>query len=158
MVTLFRRITGVWIIWDMDNDIREGALSPLLLKPLNPMHYHFAAVIAGKPLQTLIVLPPIAVASILLGAHYDLSLLSLLCVSIALCGGMMIEFLVQAIIGTFAFWITQATAVAELWFWIRSLLSGWVIPLALFPAALIGPLTVLPFRYTLSFPIEIILG
>lgn len=158
MVTLFRRLTGVWLIWDMDHDIREGALSPQLLKPLHPVHYMFANALAGKPIQLIIVLPPIALASILFGAHYDLSLLSLVMAALALFGGMVIEFLVQVIIGTTAFWITQATAVAELWFWIRSLLSGWVIPLALFPAALIGPLNWLPFRYTLSFPIEIVLG
>lgn len=158
MVTLFRRITGVWLIWDMDINIREGALSQQLLKPLHPIHYLFTETVAAKPIQFIMVLPPIVVASILFGAHYDLSLLSLLFVLIALFGGMVIEFLVQAIIGTLAFWITQATAIAELWFWIRSILSGWVIPLALFPAALIGPLNLMPFRYTLSFPIEIILG
>jgi ABC-2 type transport system permease protein len=158
MVTLFRRLTGVWIIWDMDHDIREGALSAQLLKPLNPVHHYFTRVLASKPVQMILVLPPIAIASILLGAKYDLSLLSLLLTFVALFGGLLIEFLVQLIIGTFAFWITQATAIAELWFWIRSFLSGWIIPIAVFPIALIGPLTYLPFRYVLSFPIEIILG
>src|SRR5512141_194996 len=49
MVVLFRRLTGVWIIWDMDHDIREGALSAQLLKPLNPMHHHFTRSLASKP-------------------------------------------------------------------------------------------------------------
>jgi ABC-2 type transport system permease protein len=158
MVVLFRRLTGVWIIWDMDHDIREGALSAQLLKPLNPVHHYFTRVLASKPLQVILVLPPIIVASLLLGAKYDLSPLSLLLTLIAAFGGLLIEFFVQLLIGITAFWITQAIAIAEVWFWARSFLSGWIIPLAVFPAALLGPLTYLPFRYVLSFPIEIILG
>ena len=67
----------------------------------------------GKPIQLIIVLPPVALASILFGAHYDLSVLSIVLVLLAAFCGMVIEFLVQVIIGTTAFWITQATAVAD---------------------------------------------
>ncbi len=158
MVTLFRRLTGVWIIWDMDYDIRQGALSPQLLKPLNPMHHHFTMVLANKPIQILLVVPLIAFASILLGAQYDLSLTGLLFALAASFGGLLIEFLVQAIIGTLAFWITQAVSVAEAWFLVRAFFSGWVIPIAVFPSFIAQPLTYLPFRYCLSFPIEIALG
>ena len=158
MVTLIRRITGVWIIWDMDHDIRNGELSPQLLKPINPMHHHFTQSLASKPLQVLLVTPPIVVASLLFGARYDLSLFSLALTLAACAGAFVIEFLVQALIGTLAFWITQSVAVAEAWFWVRAFFSGWIVPLAIFPAAIVGPLTYLPFRYTLSFPIEIILG
>ena len=158
MVTFVRRLTGVWIIWDMDRDIRQGELSPQLLKPINPMHHLFASVVASKPLQVIIVGPPIVIASLLLGAQYDLSLQSVLFALIAAWGGLLIEFLMQAVIGTAAFWITQAVAIAEAWFWLRMFFSGGIIPIAVFPAAIAQPLMVLPFRYTLSFPIEIILG
>ena len=158
MVTLIRRITGVWIIWDMDHDIRNGELSPQLLKPLNPIHHLFTSSLASKPFQALLVAPPIAVASILFSARYDLSLPSIVLTLAAAFGAFLIEFLVQALIGTLAFWITQSIAVAEAWFWVRAFLSGWIVPLAVLPAAIVGPLNFLPFRYTLSFPIEIILG
>lgn len=157
-VTLFRRLTGAWIIWDMDHDIRQGTLSPKLLKPLNPIHHLLTIVIANKPIQVFFVLPPVALASVLLGAQYDLSLPSLLLTVLAAAGGLLIEFFVQAVIGTLAFWITQAVAVAEVWFWLRAFFSGWIIPVDVFPAFIRGPLLVLPFRYCLSFPIEIILG
>jgi ABC-2 type transport system permease protein len=158
MVTLFRRLTGAWIIWDMDHDIRYGELSPQLLKPLHPVHHLFTRVVANKPLQIVLVVPPIALASLLLGAHYDLSPASLLFTFVATWGGLLIEFLVQLVIGTTAFWITQAVALSEVWFWMRAFFSGWIIPIAVFPAVIALPLQVLPFRYCLSFPIEIILG
>ena len=158
MVTLMRRMTGAWIIWEMDNDIRKGTLSPQLLKPINPIHHLFARVLASKPVQIILVGPPVAIAAILLGARYDLSIGSLLLTTLAACGGLLIEFFAQAIIGTTAFWITQANSLAEAWFLVRALFSGWIIPIDLFPPVITNVLTYLPFRYALSFPVEIILG
>lgn len=158
MVTLFRRLTGAWIFWDVDGDIRNGTLSPQLLKPLHPLHHLLTRVIASKPIQIIIVLPPILIASVLVGAQYDLRPQTLVLAFFATAGALLIEFLVQAIIGSFAFWISHAEAIADVWFWIRSLLSGWIIPLAMFPAALQALLVFLPFRYCLAFPIEIVLG
>ena len=158
IVILMRRLAGAWIVWDMDHDIRKGALSPQLLKPIHPIHHLFARVVASKPVQVMLVGPPVVVAAILLGARYDLSIGSLLLTALAAFGALLIEFFAQAIIGTAAFWITQATSLAEAWFLIRALFSGWIIPIDLFPPAITGALMFLPFRYTLSFPIEIILG
>jgi len=158
MVTLFRRLTGAWIFWDVDADIRNGTLSPQLLKPIHPLHHLLTRVIASKPIQIIIVLPPIVIASLLVGAQYDLRPPTLVLAFVATAGALLIEFLVQAIIGSLAFWISHAVAIADVWFWTRSLLSGWIIPLAMFPAALQALLVVLPFRYCLAFPIEIVLG
>jgi ABC-2 type transport system permease protein len=158
MVTLFRRLTGAWIFWDVDGDIRKGTLSPQLLKPIHPLHHLMARVISSKPIQIVIVLPPIVVASLLVGAQYDLRPQTLVLASIATAGALLIEFLAQGIIGSLAFWISHAVAIADVWFWTRSLLSGWIIPLAMFPATLQALLVYLPFRYCLAFPIEIVLG
>src|SRR5215217_2162134 len=46
MVILVRRMTGVWIIWDMDREIRLGELSFYLLKPFHPIHHHLARILA----------------------------------------------------------------------------------------------------------------
>ena len=158
LVTLFRRLTGAWIFWDVDADIRHGSLSPQLLKPIHPMHHLMTRVISSKPIQIIIVLPPIIIASVLVCAQYDVRPQTLALAFFATAGALVIEFLVQAIIGSFAFWISHGEAIADVWFWTRSLLSGWIIPLAMFPAALQSLLIYLPFRYCLAFPIEIVLG
>ncbi len=158
MVTLFRRLTGAWIFWDVDGSIRTGTLSPQLLKPIHPLHRLLTQVVASKPIQLVFVLPPIIIASWLVGAHYDLRPLNLLLVLLATAGALLIEFLVQGTIGALAFWISHAAAIVDVWFWTRSLLSGWIIPLAMFPPTLQVILIYLPFRYCLAFPVEIILG
>ena len=88
MVILVRRLTGVWIIWDMDREIRLGELSFYLLKPFHPIHHHLARVLAGKPLQIILVGPPVLIAAILLHARYDLSALAIVLSVMAMIGGM----------------------------------------------------------------------
>ena len=80
----------------MDNDIRKGTLSPQLLKPIHPVHHLFTRVLASKPLQAILVGPPIAIASIALGAQYDLSIRALVLTLLAVFGALLIEFFAQA--------------------------------------------------------------
>jgi ABC-2 type transport system permease protein len=159
MVILIRRMTGVWIIWDMDNDIRQGTLSFKLLKPIHPAHDYFVQQgLATKPVWLLLVVPPIVVAAILMGARYDLSLGSLLLTVLASFIGLLLEFFAQGIVGTLAFWVTQVIALAEFWYVIRLICSGWLVPLEMFPPAVTQVLIFLPFRYIIAFPIDIIMG
>jgi ABC-2 type transport system permease protein len=49
-------------------------------------------------------------------------------------------------------------ALSELWFALRNLLGGILAPIDLFPEPIPTLSLYLPFRYTLSFPVEIIMG
>ncbi|MCL4869418.1 MAG: ABC-2 family transporter protein [Anaerolineae bacterium] len=158
MVILMRRMCGVWIIWDLNRDIRMGNLSAQLLRPLDPVHLHLARTFARHPLQLILVGPPVAAAAFFLGARYAMPLAQLPLLLLVMLGAILIEFFVQMCIGALAFWITQAIAVMEVWFYIRALLSGWVVPIDLFPPAVTAALQYLPFRYVLSLPLEITLG
>lgn len=158
MVIFMRRMCGVWIIWDLNRDIRQGSLSSQLLRPLHPVHLHLARTLSRHPLQLVLIGPPLVAAALLLGAHYAMPLGHLPLLLVVMFGATLVEFFVQMCIGSTAFWITQATAVMEVWFYIRALLSGWVVPLDLFPPVVTNALQYLPFRYVLSFPLEITLG
>ena len=157
-VTLIRRLVGVWIIWDLDEEIRLGKLSFRLLKPLDPAHHYLTAILGDKPFEMMWVAPPVIIAAVLLGAQYDFSGLHIPFALLAVFGAILIDFFVQMFIGTLGFWLTQVLSFAHIWFFLRVFFSGWVIPLAMFPAGLQNVLQFLPFRYLLSFPAEILLG
>jgi ABC-2 type transport system permease protein len=60
--------------------------------------------------------------------------------------------------GMIGFWSTQANNLYSLWFGAGQFLSGWIAPLALFPPGIRMFATWLPFRSTLGFPVEVLLG
>jgi len=154
-----RRMTGVWIIWDLNRDIRTGGLSARLLRPLHPLHYDLARTLASRPLQALLVGPPIALALYLYpGPQLDLTPLNGLRVAAATAMALLLEFFFQYAIGLTAFWTSQAVAFHEVWFFIKALGSGYVIPLALMPEGVQQALRWTPFPLVLSFPLEMLLG
>jgi ABC-type uncharacterized transport system permease subunit len=52
-----RQLTGVWIIWDMEREIRLGELSPHLLRPYHPLARYLALALASGYLVPLELLP-----------------------------------------------------------------------------------------------------
>ena len=60
--------------------------------------------------------------------------------------------------GLAAFWIEEAQELMAYRFLLSQFASGVVIPFALMPSWLHATLSWLPFRYTLSAPIEILMG
>ena len=72
-VVVIRRLTGAWIIWEIDEDIRLGNLSHRLLRPLDPVHQYFAMPLSEKPLEFMLIFPPVALAAFFRGAVRSLS-------------------------------------------------------------------------------------
>lgn len=159
MVNVARRMTGIWIIFDMDRDIRLGQLSFALLKPIHPMHLYFtSAGLATKAVSLTIVLIPTVIAVLVLGASYNLTLPNLLLFIAASAVGLILEFFGQACVGVMAFWVTNVFALAELWYTSRLICSGWLVPLEMFPPNVTQVLQLLPYRYIIGFPIDVIMG
>jgi ABC-2 type transport system permease protein len=78
--------------------------------------------------------------------------------ALSLVGAWLITYFVMAIIGTLSFFMESSTSVFEIWLMSFMLLSGYLIPLELFPAWVRSIAYVLPFRYTLGFPVELLIG
>jgi ABC-2 type transport system permease protein len=76
----------------------------------------------------------------------------------AMAGAWMLYFLVQAIIGTLALRFESAASLFEAWLGFSNILSGYLVPLDLFPPAVREIALWLPFRFQLSLPVELMLG
>jgi ABC-2 type transport system permease protein len=154
-----RNMTGMWFIWEMDSEMRLGALSFRLLKPMDPMIHYMALAVSSRPLRILI-LGPACVAAVwwMPGLNWAVDPLSLLLFVFSLVGAWAILFLMQYTVGLSGFWITRALGLNDAWFFTYSLASGYLVPLDLFPDSVRHLLLFLPFRYTMSFPVELLLG
>jgi ABC-2 type transport system permease protein len=156
---LVRQIGSLWLVWELNYEIRSGRLSTKLLRPLHPLLQHGTDMVAALPLR-LLVLVPMLVALVLwrpdLWQTPSPAAFGLWCVSMALAWCM--NFGLQALFGILAFWFDKSDSVFGVWFSAWVLLSGYLAPQALFPPALQPILTVLPFRGQLGLPVEILGG
>lgn len=154
-----RQLTGAWILWQLNYQIRTGALSPMLLRPLNPLAYEAATMITAMPFR-MVVLAPLLAALVAWRPELlkvpSLGAFGLFLVSVSLAW--MMSFLVQALFAMVAFWLDQSMGLFGVWFAAWGLLSGYVAPTAMFPDWIQPVLDWLPFRGMLGLPVEILGG
>ena len=154
-----RLLTGAWVIWELNMEIRQGTLAFRLLRPIHPLVAYAAENVAAMPLRILLALP---IALVLLWAvggdriTHDPVLLAIFPVSVV--GAWLITFLAMCIVGSLAFHIDSAGAVFEVWLGLFGIFSGYLVPLELYPRWVYEISYLLPFRYMLAFPVELVTG
>lgn len=154
-----RQLTGSWIVWELNWNIRQGDLSPKLLRPMHPLVFNTAETVSALPFRIAVLAPLVAILvvwrpEILFWPGGGLSAAFVASTLLALS----LQWMVQATIGSLAFWVDDASGFWTAWFSIWALCGGYFVPLALFPAGLISTIQYLPFYSTLGAPIDIVLG
>jgi len=133
-----------------------GAMSMRLLRPLHPFVAYSMSHLAAVPFRSLVVLP-VAGALLLSSGASALTReplqLALLVPSIALAW--LITFSLQFTLGALAFFVTKTMALLNLYFLMFSLFSGYLLPQDLLPGWIARAAEVLPFRYTLGVPVDL---
>ena len=154
-----RQLTGCWVTWDMNREIKEGLIAMRLLRPLHPLVSYAAENLAVLPLRMALSLPVALITLILVGRTHITHDPVLICFFVlAVAGGWLLSFGIMSMIGALAFFIESTVLVFEIWFGLFTFCSGYLIPLSLFPTWLRVPLDYLPFRSMLSLPVEILIG
>src|SRR5450432_277356 len=57
-----RQLTGSWLVWEMNQEIRSGTLSRRLLKPIHPLIAYSAENISAPPLRAALSAPVAIIA------------------------------------------------------------------------------------------------
>jgi ABC-2 type transport system permease protein len=154
-----RLMTGAWVIWEVNFEIRQGTLAYRLLRPIHPLFAYACENIAAMPLRLVLSLPVALTLLLTVGADRvtrDPLLLALFPVTVI--GAWLITFLAMSIIGALAFYVESAGSVFELWLGLFGVFSGYLVPLELFPGWVTTLARFLPFRYMLAFPVEMVIG
>lgn len=153
---IVRQLTSNWVAWHIMDEIRLGTMSMRLLRPLHPFWAYMAAHLAAIPFRVVVALPLATIllvssgATTLPHAWYQLALLP---VTIGL--GWLLTFSIFYAIGSLAFFMTQTMAIANAYFSLFSLFSGYMLPLEMLPRPIQVIADWLPFKYLMYVPLQI---
>ncbi len=154
-----RQMTGAWVAWDVDYDIRHGDLSIKLLHPLHPFHEYLSYNLADKVLRLFLITPLIVIAAWLVpGVHFALTPLNLAVFVLGVAIAWYLRFMIQYVMALSSFWVSEALTLMDIQWMLFLLLGGTVAPLDLLPGWLGAIARYLPFRFMMSFPIEVLTG
>lgn len=157
-IYLVRQLTAVWVIFVLNDEIRQGTLSGRLLKPVAPFWFHVA-----EHLGQMLVRAPIVVTVFCIGASLfaiDLASIAwrmpLFLASLVLAW--VIIFHIYYCVGLLAFWMTNSLALDAMVWSMYTVLGGMLIPVDLFSDTTRYLVAMLPFSASLDFPVKVLIG
>jgi len=158
VLMLVNQVTYTWIMYEFEYRVREGILSVSLLKPVHPIHSDVADNVTSK----MITLPIMVLIAVGLAIAFHASISpALWAIGIfipALGLAFLVRFLLEWTLAQAAFWTTRVGAINQTYFVAMLFLSGQIAPLTLLPRPIQFISLLLPFRWLINFPVELLLG
>jgi ABC-2 type transport system permease protein len=158
VMMLVNHFTYTWIIYEYEYRIREGTLSFALLRPLHPIHADIVDNVSSKLITLPMMLLAAAILALVFRPAVHLTAWAVVVFVPALLFAFILRFVVEWTLALAAFWTTRVSAVNQGYYVAALFLSGQVAPLSLLPSPVQIAAAVLPFRWMISFPVEILLG
>ena len=144
--------------WTVGDAIRYGRMNELLLRPLSPIYDALASEAAAKVVFMAFAGPLVALLALFLRPALHTTPRDVALFLPALAMAWALRFLWGYWLALLAFWSTRADALLGLQESLIFLIGGQVAPIALLPNLLQKAAVVLPFRYMVAFPVEILTG
>jgi ABC-2 type transport system permease protein len=155
---LVNQLTYSQTNWTVGDLIRYGQMNRLLLRPMHPLFDVLSSEIAGKVVYLAFDLPIVILLAIILRPEFHGAWQHTLAFIVALILAWALRFFWGYWLALLAFWAARADALLAVQDSLIFLLGGLVAPLALLPGVLQSAALVLPFRYMLAFPVEVLTG
>lgn len=160
MLAIVRVLTSTWHSEYLAQMIREGKLNSWLIRPGS----YLLNLVANNIAEKLVKIVAITMLLFPVWFFYrdafviPAALSHWLLFGIAMILATIIQFCLTTAIGSLGFWMDDNAGVARGRHVISMVLSGELVPLALYPTWAMGFLDWQPFRFMLSFPLEVLLG
>jgi ABC-2 type transport system permease protein len=161
LIMVVRVATASWRGFQIIQEILNGEIVRYLIRPPAMLWEFVTSNLTAKILQIIPLLGMFTLIMLIWPQAVDLS--SLTYASAALFAiSVVLAYIISAAfdfsIGLAAFWLEEAQELMSYRFLLTQVASGVLIPFALMPDWLHTSLSLLPFRYTLSAPVEIFMG
>ena len=158
VMMLVTQVTYTWVMYEYEYKIRHGSLSFALLRPIHPVHTDLVDNISSKLITLPLMLLAATVLVLVFKPTFSPPLWAAALFVPALLLAFSVKFVVEWTLALSAFWTTRVSAVNQGYFVAALFLSGQMAPLSLLPYPLQVAASFLPFRWMISFPVELLLG
>lgn len=153
---IVRQLTAVWASWTLNYEVVHGTLAMRLMRPVHPFWAYAVESVSALPLRLAIALPLAALVLWLTAARYVVTSPALALVGLlSLAGAWCISFCANVGIGALSLYTQSSIKLMDAWLAGYFVMSGYLVPLSLFPASIRALPDWLPFRYQLGFPVEV---
>ncbi len=158
ILILVNQLTYAQTNWTVGDAIRAGDLNAWLLRPIPYLYQVFSTEVAGKVVLMAFAAPASALLALALRPELHTTSAQVPLFLLSLVMAWWLRFLWGYALALLAFWTTQADALLAVQDASIFLLGGILAPISLLPGDLHQAALVLPFRYMVGFPVEVLTG
>lgn len=154
-----RQLTGSWIVWLINMEVKDGTLALRLLRPVHPLLSYAVSSLAELPVRCALGVPVAFVALLLLAPDrisHDPLIWLLWAISVA--GAWVLTLVANLAMGCLALFVESSVKIFDVWLALYFVFSGYMVPVEIFPPGLRATMDWLPWRYQLGLPVEILTG
>lgn len=147
------------IMWEVATDIKEGAFTPLLLRPVSLYQFQFFRNMGWRVIR-ISLFAPIFVALLYLyrgflgEAHVQICWQFLISVVL----GHLVSFTFVMMMSSLALYVQEVFSIFELYYGPMLFMSGTLFPIGVMPGWFRAIVPFFPFYYTTGAPTEILVG
>jgi ABC-2 type transport system permease protein len=157
-LTLVSQLVMSWNAWEFEFEVRQGRLSPKLLRPLHPLHYSVIENAVWKVVTLPALMPALVVIAWTFQARFQTQPWHVGVFLVSVCLAAALHFMFGWTLATVAFWTTRVHAIMTFYDRLVFLFAGQIAPISLLPGPLQTLGYVLPFGYMLGGPADILRG
>jgi ABC-2 type transport system permease protein len=146
--------------WQIAADIREGAISQFLLKPIDYLWYRLCLFFSGRIAFVMMAFVPLGIFIFCFRNYVRLPAneTALFVFPISMVLTALLQFFISYAMAMLAFWVLEISTFIFILFAFEYIASGHMFPLAFFPQPLFHALMLTPFPYQMFFPVAIYMG
>ena len=159
VLAVVRTLVSTWHSEYLAQVIRNGELNAWLIRPGSYLLNLLANNFSEKLVKTMVIVPMLTIIWFFYRDAFALpsGASRWLLFVMAMVGAFILEFCLTTTIGSLGFWMDENVGIARSRHVIAMALSGELVPLALYPAWTQTFLDWQIFRFTMSFPLEVLL-
>jgi ABC-2 type transport system permease protein len=160
MAGLVGRIVRTGFEYDIMDDVKNGKFSKFLVQPLGYFPFRMCNYLGQKlpNLAMILIIMAVVLAGLSTFWGVQLEFIRILFFLVTLVLAVALNFLIFYCFSAIAFWIVEIGFLFEGIRIVTILFSGGIFPLEVFGPEFVQVMDLLPFKYTVSYPINILNG
>ncbi|MBI3687576.1 MAG: ABC-2 family transporter protein [Actinobacteria bacterium] len=151
-------LSFTWFFIRMEDRVRMGSFSVLLMRPVHPLYRDVAENLTYKLVTSAATVPTVILLVVGFSIQLGLTWVNLLLFLPSLLLATAMRFMFEWTLALSAFWIVRTDAVSRIYGFVMHFLGGFAAPLALLPAGVATVAYWLPFPWMVAFPVTVALG
>ncbi len=157
---LVSRIVRTGFEYEIMEDVKNGKFSKFLVQPLGYFPYRLADFFGQKVVSLVMILSILVFMLAGLNIFWGIALefTRILVFLVTLLLAVILNFLIFYCISSIAFWVVEIGFLFEGVRIVIVLLSGGIFPLEVFGDGFVQATNLLPFKYTVNYPINVLNG